>query len=148
MLYGRTRFSPAVTHWPHPGRPTIAREIACLAGVVVGAIAGATLLVAVTGSPRAPETSLVIGVGLLGLLLALIPAAYVVVQRRAIDPGVLGLLVLAVGGVGLVAAYLAAVWPYVRFPADVLIWSESDFVNDIIKLRTGYPLYTSPVNNE
>jgi len=115
---------------------------------MAGAMLGAALLVAVTAAPRAPETSLVIGVGLLSVLLAVPPAIYVALRWRALDPGVLGLLVLAAGGVGLIAAYLAAVWPYVHFPADVLIWSESDYVNDIIKLRTGYPLYTSQVNNE
>jgi len=36
----------------------------------------------------------------------------------------------------------------VRFPADFLIWGENDFVNDLLKLRIGYPLYTAQQNNE
>jgi hypothetical protein len=39
-------------------------------------------------------------------------------------------------------------WGQVRVPADILIWSESEFVNDIIKLRTGYPLFSAQANNE
>lgn len=37
---------------------------------------------------------------------------------------------------------------YISFPADILGWAESDFVNDIIKFQTGYPLYTPAANNE
>ena len=45
---------------------------------------------------------------------------------------------------GALAVYLYRVTPYVRFPADVLMWAESDFVGTIIKLRTGQPLYGLP----
>jgi hypothetical protein len=37
---------------------------------------------------------------------------------------------------------------YVSFPADILIWSEGDFVNDIVKFRVGYPFYSAQANNE
>jgi hypothetical protein len=47
-----------------------------------------------------------------------------------------------------VAIYFFWVKDLVIFPADILIWSESDFINDILKLRIGYPLYTDQVNNE
>ncbi|MCS6953519.1 MAG: hypothetical protein NZM33_11765 [Bryobacteraceae bacterium] len=51
------------------------------------------------------------------------------------------------------AIVLCAIWLYVNvdailFPADILTWSESDFVNDIIKFRIGYPLYTDQRNND
>jgi hypothetical protein len=36
----------------------------------------------------------------------------------------------------------------VFFPGDFLVWSESDFVNDILKLRIGYPIYSAQANNE
>lgn len=74
--------------------------------------------------------------------------AYVVVRRRRVDPGVLGLIALAAVCVSLVSVYLYWVSFYVRFPADILTWSESDFVNDILKFRVGYPLYTAQQNNE
>ena len=35
-----------------------------------------------------------------------------------------------------------------NFQADFLIWSESDFVNDILKFREGYPIYTDQKNND
>jgi hypothetical protein len=60
----------------------------------------------------------------------------------------LALLALGSVGVVLVAIYLYWISFRVNFPADILIWSESDFVNDILKFRLGYPLYTAQANNE
>ncbi len=40
--------------------------------------------------------------------------------------------------------YLLVIRPYVFLPADLLMWAETNFVGDIIKLRTGIPLYTPP----
>jgi len=62
--------------------------------------------------------------------------------RRAALVFVLTALLLMCG------IWLYATWPAIVFPADILIWSESDFVNDVIKFRSGYPLYTDPRNNE
>ncbi len=45
---------------------------------------------------------------------------------------------------GLVGFYLYWVWPLLLFPADILMWAETDFVGDIIKLRLGMPVYTAP----
>ncbi len=82
-------------------------------------------------------------------ILALVPAlTYVAMKRRATEPGRLGLLMLATVAVLLVGVYLYWVSPYVTFPADVLIWTESDFVNDILKYRVGHPLFTAESNNE
>jgi hypothetical protein len=36
---------------------------------------------------------------------------------------------------------------YIRLPADLISFAESPFVNDILKLRQGVPIYTSPGNN-
>jgi hypothetical protein len=58
------------------------------------------------------------------------------------------MIVLATVSVLLVAVYLYWVSFYVLFPADILIWSESDFINDILKFRVGYPLYSAQQNNE
>ena len=98
--------------------------------------------------PDRPERAVqVVGV-LFAILLALPPAVYLLVRRRAANPGRLGLIVLATVGVLLVSVYLYWVSFYVLFPADILIWSESDFVNDILKFRLGYPIYSAQVNNE
>ncbi len=37
---------------------------------------------------------------------------------------------------------------YVLFPADILLFSEGEFVGDILKLRVGHPIYTAEQNNE
>ena len=46
------------------------------------------------------------------------------------------------------AFYLSWVSYYVEFPADILMFAEGEFVNDIVKFRTGHPLYTAQQNNE
>jgi len=92
----------------------------------------------------------VLGVAALAALLgAVLPASvYLGSRRSAAVPRRAGLLVLAGTGMALAAFYLAWVSHYVEFPADILIWSEGDFVNDIVKFQIGYPLYTAPVNND
>lgn len=98
--------------------------------------------------PEQPERAVVAVGALLAALLVVPAAVYLAWWRRRADPAKLGLIVLATMGVLLVAIYLYWVSSSVLYPADVLIWSETEFVKDIIKLRTGYPLYTAQVNNE
>lgn len=43
--------------------------------------------------------------------------------------------------------YWAAIGGSVGFPADVLLFSESDFVADVTKLQTGQPVYTDEKDN-
>jgi hypothetical protein len=86
---------------------------------------------------------------LLALVGIVLPTAiYLGIRRRAALPHRAGLLVLAATGAALVAFYLTWESHYVEFPADILIWSEGDFVNDIVKFRVGYPLYTEQQNND
>ncbi len=82
------------------------------------------------------------------LLLVAPPAAYVLRRRRSAEPGQTALLLLVPAAVLMCGTWLYSTLPAILFPADILIWSESDFVNDIIKFRTGYPLYTDQRNNE
>jgi hypothetical protein len=119
--------------------------VAALAAAVPLAAAMDRILVRHEGTP---ERGAVL-VALLCAVAALIPpAALLIARRRAASPARLALVLLATI-VGVLAAidlfWLAGV---VRFPADILIWSESDFVNDIIKLRVGYPLYSPQANND
>ena len=58
----------------------------------------------------------------------------------------LALLACLLSAIALVAFYVRVVRPYVEFPADLLMWSESSFVGDIIKLRIGAPLYGDPAD--
>jgi len=47
----------------------------------------------------------------------------------------------------LVAFYIYSIFPYLMLPADILMFSESNFVGDIMKLRSGVPIYTPPADN-
>ncbi len=83
-----------------------------------------------------------------GMLVILMPAGYCLVLRRAVRADRLLLVTLATVCILLAAGYFHWVTPWVKLPADIWIWSESDYVNDIVKFRAGYPLYTPDVNNE
>lgn len=72
------------------------------------------------------------------------------ISRRANQTatgGSLAIAALSVAGLvmALVSAYQLA--HYVSLPVDLLSFSESPFVNDIIKLRLGTPIYTDPLDN-
>ncbi len=98
--------------------------------------------------PEQPEKV----VKLVGILFLIIFSLTVVIYslsvRRRISPGGMGVVVLTIISVLLVAIYIYRVSFFVRFPADILLWSESDFVNDILKFKIGYPIYSPQVNSE
>ena len=95
-----------------------------------------------------PEKAVQLVGGLFAILAALPPAIYLLVRRGAAKLSDLGLIVIGTVSTLLVACYLFWASFYVVFPADIFIWSESDFVNDILKFRQGYPIFTAEVNNE
>jgi hypothetical protein len=86
--------------------------------------------------------------GVFAGLLALPLAVCLLVQRRSAHAGRLGLVVLGTVGVLLASIYVYRTSFFVLYPADILAWSESDFVNDILKFRVGYPIYSQEANNE
>jgi hypothetical protein len=98
--------------------------------------------------PSQPERVLSVGalLAVTGVIVSV--GAYLVLWRNAAVPGRAGLIALAAVGASLVTFYAVWVSHYVEFPADILIWSEGDFVNDIVKFRAGYPIYTVPENND
>ena len=98
--------------------------------------------------PDQPERGVTVVALLFAVMLALPVACYLLARRRADEEARLGLMALAILGVLLLAVYLYQVSFWVFFPADFLIWSESEFVSDILKFRLGYPLYMAQVNNE
>lgn len=61
--------------------------------------------------------------------------------------GVVPIAALAAAGtvMALTTAYQLA--NYIMLPVDLLSFAESPFVNDILKLRLGVPIYTSPTDN-
>jgi hypothetical protein len=49
--------------------------------------------------------------------------------------------------IALVFSYFLFIKPLITLPADILMWEETNFVGDIIKLRIGAPIYTAPSDN-
>jgi hypothetical protein len=99
-------------------------------------------------SPHGPEGAVKIVAACFAILLALPPGIYLLCRRSQADPSSFGLIVLSSFSVLLLSVYIYRISFIVLFPADILIWSESDFINDILKFRVGYPIYSSQENNE
>lgn len=95
-----------------------------------------------------PEKAVQIVAGLFAVLAILPLGFYLISQRSAAKLGNLGLILLGTIGTLLVGCYFFWASFYVMYPGDFLIWSESDFVNDILKFRQGYPIFTPQFNNE
>lgn len=95
-----------------------------------------------------PEKGIVIVAAILAAVSLMPVAACRILGCWRNRPSELGLLLLAAICVGLVSVYSFWVSSYVLFPADILIWGENDVINDVIKIRTGYPLYSTYLNNE
>ena len=109
----------------------------------------AVLLQAIYSVWQAQPAKAVTVSGLLcGCLMAVLCGSYLAVRGKNTSRDDFGLLFLAGAAVCLAGIYLFWVASYVAYPGDFLIWSESDFVNDILKFRVGYPLYTAQANNE
>jgi len=117
--------------------------------VLLCAVAGACFVRWLNAAWPGQEEAVVQMAGLAGVAGIVLPVVvYVGLRRRTATAGRAGLIVLAALGTVLTAFYLSWSSYYVEFPADILGWSEGDFVNDIIKFCTGYPLYTAQVNND
>lgn len=101
-----------------------------------------------TASSGQPERAAMIsGIFLLTVILVA-PAIYLVKSRGQFSPAMFGSIVIACCTIVLAGVYLFSASHYLFLRGDFAIWSESDFVNDIIKFRTGYPLFSAEVNNE
>ena len=95
-----------------------------------------------------PEHAIkIIGVVLM-ILFIIPPCVYLLIRKKASNPWTLSSIIIGVVSILLIAVYLFWISSQVFFPADILIWSESDFVNDILKFQTGYPIYSAQENNE
>jgi hypothetical protein len=94
-----------------------------------------------------PQHAVLVSGVLLAGLFAILPVGYLLHRGRLSCPPTLWRLCLAEIGVLLTGVYAFWVSSTVTFPADILIWAETDFVNDILKLRAGGPLFTAPADN-
>ena len=128
---GAHRFAPAISS----------------AGVAAAAVALAGCIELLQGGQPPEKAVLNTGI-LLAAILAAAPGIYVLRKRSSALPGTAGLAFLTACGISLLAIYFFWVSSYVFFPADFLIWSEGDFLNDILKFSVGYPLYSPQVNND
>jgi hypothetical protein len=119
----------------------------CVAGVLAVALALAVGIDALQRG-KSPEGA-VMETGLLVAALIFAPLIAYFYRRRSIArPETAGLIFLSTCSIALLGIYFFWVSSYVFFPADMLIWSEGDFVNDILKFTIGYPIYSPQVNND
>ncbi|MGB7208302.1 MAG: hypothetical protein WBD27_06565 [Pyrinomonadaceae bacterium] len=133
-------------------RPESAVTLKCLiAGImallVAGLIAMAVYRINVAFAGQPEKAVKIVGI-LFAILVVIPPGIYLAARRVEARLDNLGLLIVGSVSVLLVASYFFYASFYIALPADIVIWSESDFVNDILKFRVGYPLFTEQVNNE
>ncbi len=116
-----------------------------------------SLLIGLVGAALMFAVSRVLGdewkvVKVLTLLVGLASAApllLLVIRRRQETELWRGVFWLGVGvSTALAALYFYWLIPIAGLRADFLIWSESMFVNDVLKLRLGHPLYTSAEDHQ
>ncbi|MDQ3697750.1 MAG: hypothetical protein M3373_06965 [Gemmatimonadota bacterium] len=129
-----------VSAWRLIGPGVVALLVAGVLGVAISAIH------AEFGSR--PERAVMLVAVLCAALVPIPVIAAWVARPREANPARLGVILLATIVVVVTGIDLYVIGTHVTFPADILIWAETEFVSDIIKLRTGYPLYTPQVNNE
>lgn len=127
-------------------------KLKCLAAGVLAFTAAVLIAVAIdqinASFAGLPEKA-VKAVGILfGALVVTPTALYLAVRRDKAELVDLGLLIVGSLAILLLASYFFYASFYIALPADIVIWSESDFVNDILKFRIGYPLFTAQSNNE
>jgi hypothetical protein len=123
-------------------------KIALASGLVLIAAIALAACVQAIESPlqNRPEKAVLAAGVLFAAVLVILPGLYMWRMGRRILPETASLAFLAACSLVMLATYFFWIREYVFFPADILIWSEGDFVNDILKLSLGYPLYTAPSN--
>lgn len=133
-------------------RPGAGANSALAAGGVLVAALALAFTIARLQAPfqqygETEKAVLVTGLVLAGVLAAF-PGVYLLRIGPLARPETLSLTVLCGISLSLLAIYLFWVSWYVFFPADILIWSEGDFMNDMLKFSVGYPIYSAPVNHD
>lgn len=61
-----------------------------------------------------------------------------------VSPDYLALIACCFFAAGLIVFFVLMVKPLVFLRADILMWEETDFVGNIIKMNIGEPIYTAP----
>lgn len=132
-----------------PSGDSFLKHALVIVGLAAGTLAvGAMMYALTTREEDSPERTLkIVGAALLGI--SVLPTGILLYRDRlAVRLSELGLVVSATLLAMLMVSYFVWAGHQIALPADILIWSESDFVNDILKFRNGYPIFTADVNNE
>ncbi len=124
-------------------RLVIAGAMAAAVALLIGVVAYA--LGVNDGFGRRTQTNFVPFMFLLGSVLLLAAGAMLACHAPEAAnkvPGLGGILALSLVASFFVLLYFRHVLPLVFFPADILGWSESPFLDFIIRFRAGEPLFT------
>jgi hypothetical protein len=120
-------------------------DLGVASGTLAAALAVALLVAGAAGPANAEHGAAVTGV-LLATAVVLVAVAWVVRRWRNAGPAELALVVVLAAAVLAAGGFLVWASSAIFYRADILIWSESPFVNDILKLRLGRPLYGPPAD--
>ena len=117
------------------------------ASLAVGAMMFLSLCIAAGSELPFRERTALIGISIAVGMVLIALWLFARSESRAELRGALSVsgLVAAVTVVALATAYQLA--NYLMLPVDLLSFAESPFVNDILKLRLGVPIYTVPSDN-
>ena len=130
-----------------PAGIRVAAGVISAAGVIAAGLALAYAIAWLQAGKSGEQAVLRTGV-LIAALLAAFPGVYLVRQRANAQPATTGLVFLTGCAISLLAIYFFWVSSYITFPGDMLMWSEGDFMNDILKFSIGYPIYAPQFNND
>jgi hypothetical protein len=97
--------------------------------------------------PGGAATILGASAGAITALVAGLIAIRVRVGAR-LEYGTTPIAVLIVGATFLALSTAYQIAAYLAIPADILSYSESGYINDILRLRLGLPIYAPPVENQ
>ncbi len=97
-------------------------------------------------APGNPERGVALTLALFAVLAIAALGALAARRRADLAPADLGLAAALTAAVLSAGSYLFWASASILYRADILIWSESPFVNDILKLRVGAPLYGAPAD--
>lgn len=130
---------------PGPGMWLAAGALALL--LALGLAAGLTVAAhAASASGRPPEAvaARVVAVAMLGA--AVLGVVVALATRPWRSPATVAVALVGTAAVALAGTYLYVVGDAVRFRADILLWTEGEYVSDILKVRLGRPIYGPPAD--
>ena len=114
-------------------------------GALAAGVAGFSTLCRLVGAPLSNDYA-IFG----GAVAALAIFAFLIFNSKArecLPQGAWGIAALMAVGTILALSTARQLAAYLNLPVDLLSFSESPFVNDILKFRLGTPIYTPPGDN-